>query len=577
MRGLMSEFPVPQQESGFTGIIGETVREQSDALRSCHPTHSWVGFGAGAEFLLSGHGRSATPCGHDSPFFRLMQRDGIVLLLGVGAGSLTNLHAVEDARNVQYLSAIEPLRRHATYTTSGRRIQYKYGDLLQDACVTAGILRTRRIGAANCHLLRARDLGSFLWVVTEDDPWCLVLRPSRGAYDPEADAKLKTTRMVKVWNANRDLSAWERLLEASRRPRQPVPFAPTAEPRTGCPAYRDACATSIGVPPTTFLLGRNSRTIHRTNPVWQLATSAIGLPQPLSQINFMNSNTLKAAIVGFDITPRFHSVCGAWGCTPTMTEVDLPLLSRCVALEEGGRRLIWYGSDLVGETIKGTDTYRDEVADALKLRRDQVIWSTSQTHSSGAVPGSSLTGSSVCDLSKNDPAFMAAERKRLMKSFIDAGRRALAEVQPARVWAGRGFCDSMSYNTRMPMPSGGVKFSRHHQEGLESGKFFDPTIGLVRFESPDGKPLGAIFNFCSHPATMINDKMISPDWVGTARAHIEDALGGAPAMFAQGFCGDVNCHHIFGTTEQAKRSGARLGRAAVEALSTLTPVRGNPC
>ena len=228
----------PSRESGFTGIIGETVREQSDALRSCHPTHSWVGFGAGAEFLLSGHGRSATPCGHDSPFFRLMQRDGIVLLLGVGAGSLTNLHAVEDARYVQYLSAIEPLRRHATYTTSGRRIQYKYGDLLQDACVTAGILRTRRIGAANCHLLRARDLGSFLWVVTEDDPWCLVLRPSRGAYDPEADAKLKTTRMVKVWNANRDLSAWERLLEASRRPRQPVHFAPTAEPRTGCPAYR---------------------------------------------------------------------------------------------------------------------------------------------------------------------------------------------------------------------------------------------------------------------------------------------------------------------------------------------------
>ena len=87
----------------------------------------------------------------------------------------------------------------------------------------------------------------------------------------------------------------------------------------------------------------------------------------------MNSNTLKAAIVGFDITPRFHSVCGAWGCTPTMTEVDLPLLSRCVALEEGGRRLIWYGSDLVGETIKGTDTYRDEVADALKWRGTRLL------------------------------------------------------------------------------------------------------------------------------------------------------------------------------------------------------------
>lgn len=134
----------------------------------------------------------------------------------------------------------------------------------------------------------------------------------------------------------------------------------------------------------------------------------------------------------------------------------------------------------------------------------------------------------------------------------------------------------MSYNTRLPMPNGGVKFSRHHGEGLQSGKPFDTTIGLVRFESVDGKTLGAIFNFCSHPATMINDRMISPDWVGTARQHIEAAIDGAPAMFVQGFCGDVNCHHIFGTPDMARRTGMRLGKAAVEALPTLIPVRSEP-
>jgi len=285
---------------------------------------------------------------------------------------------------------------------------------------------------------------------------------------------------------------------------------------------------------------------------------------------------LKAGIVGFDITPRFHPTCGAWGSTPSMPELDLPLLSRCVALDEGGRRLLWFGSDLIGDTVKGTDTIRDEIADTLGLRREQVIFSTSQTHSSGAVPGSALTGSSVCDLSKNNPEFMAQERKRFMQSYISAGRQAIDELQPVRVWAGRGFCDSISYNRRSPMAGGGVKFSRHHGEGLQNGKFFDPTVGLVRFERPDGKPLGAIFNFCSHPATMVNDRMISPDWVGTARAHLEEALGGAPAMYVQGFCGDVNCHGIFGTPAQAKRTGARLGRAAVEALPTLTPVRGEP-
>ncbi len=126
------------------------------------------------------------------------------------------------------------------------------------------------------------------------------------------------------------------------------------------------------------------------------------------------------------------------------------------------------------------------------------------------------------------------------------------------------------------MPSGGVKFSRHHSEGLQSGKFFDPTIGLVRFDDLQGHPLGAIFNYCCHPATMILDKWISPDWVGTARRLIEDALGGAPAMFVQGMCGDVNCYHIFGTPQQAKRTGEKLGRAAVKALPHLTPLRGAP-
>ena len=75
---------------------------------------------------------------------------------------------------------------------------------------------------------------------------------------------------------------------------------------------------------------------------------------------------------------------------------------------------------------------------------------------------------------------------------------------------------------------------------------------------------------------MIGGRWISPDWVGTARAIIEEALRGLPVMYVQGFCGDVNCHHIFGTPKQAQQTGTRLGRAAVEALPMLLPVRTVP-
>lgn len=229
----------PSQERGYTGKIGETVREQTDCLRSCHPTHSWVGIGGGSAFLLEGHRYSPTPCGRDSPFIRLMQHDGVVVLLGVGVNALTNIHVVEDVRNVPYLSAVDPDHRHATYTTSGRRIQYYYPNLFHLAMARAGIMRTTTIGCATCHGVKARDLGSFLWLITQDDPWCLVLRPCGDQYNPDEDAWRKTQGMAEAWHRNPDREAWQYLVEKSQHPdADPVQFQPAAKPRTDCPAYR---------------------------------------------------------------------------------------------------------------------------------------------------------------------------------------------------------------------------------------------------------------------------------------------------------------------------------------------------
>lgn len=228
----------PSREPGFTGIVGETIARQPDSLRSCHPTHSWVGIGGAAEFLLEGHGRSPTPCGAGSPFFQLMERDGAVLLLGVGIGSLTNIHAVEDVRNVPYLSAFDAPRRHATYTTSGRRLQYAYPELLLAVLRECGLIRTAKVGASTSFLLPARALGSFLWVATAADPWCLVLRPRGPQYDPFADACAKTLAMAQAWRRDPDHDAWREFLAASKVAVAPRMFEPAPAPAFDCPAYR---------------------------------------------------------------------------------------------------------------------------------------------------------------------------------------------------------------------------------------------------------------------------------------------------------------------------------------------------
>ncbi len=70
-------------------------------------------------------------------------------------------------------------------------------------------------------------------------------------------------------------------------------------------------------------------------------------------------NRLRAAMVGFEITPHFHPKFGAWGTTPSVTKMDPEvggLYARCLALEQGDRCVVWFGSDLVGSTVSLTDS-----------------------------------------------------------------------------------------------------------------------------------------------------------------------------------------------------------------------------
>ena len=133
-------------------------------------------------------------------------------------------------------------------------------------------------------------------------------------------------------------------------------------------------------------------------------------------------SNLNVGIVGFDITPEIDPVMGAWGTTPSMTEIDMPLLARCIALQQDERLLLWFGSDLVGEGLADTQKLREELAVLLGLRVDQVIWSTSQTHASGAIPGSGHSGSSSTDVAQLEPAKLAAARGAFLGKYADAGR-----------------------------------------------------------------------------------------------------------------------------------------------------------
>jgi aminoglycoside 3-N-acetyltransferase len=80
---------------GCVGVIAEVFRRMGGVLRSLHPTHSVSAAGPRAAEMIEGHETAETPCGAGTPYARLLEADGQILLLGATLDSNTAFHCME--------------------------------------------------------------------------------------------------------------------------------------------------------------------------------------------------------------------------------------------------------------------------------------------------------------------------------------------------------------------------------------------------------------------------------------------------------------------------------------------------
>lgn len=160
------------------GFLTEYFRTRHGTLRSLHPTHSVCGVGAQAEAMLRDHVQDRTPCGPCSPFNRLIERGGKILMLGCGLRPNTTMHAVEEYVVPPYLFGPERVytitdltgrvfrKAYVTHNFAGYRQRYdRIGDLLLEP-----ELQTGQVGDALCHLLDAQALHRAAVVKMREDP-----------------------------------------------------------------------------------------------------------------------------------------------------------------------------------------------------------------------------------------------------------------------------------------------------------------------------------------------------------------------------------------------------------------------
>jgi aminoglycoside 3-N-acetyltransferase len=89
------------------GKISEVFRRRPDAIRSLHPVHSVAAVGKLAAYITAGHEHCETGCGKGTPYLKMRDLGGKVMLLGVDMDRNTIMHSMEEEMDASYLLTLD--------------------------------------------------------------------------------------------------------------------------------------------------------------------------------------------------------------------------------------------------------------------------------------------------------------------------------------------------------------------------------------------------------------------------------------------------------------------------------------
>lgn len=105
----------------IVGVVSETFRRRPGVLRSLHPVHSVTAFGSKAEYITQGHDLCETGCGESTPYMKIAELGGKVMLLGVDMNRCTIMHSFEELVDSRFLLELDiPAPLYPPYLGEGK-------------------------------------------------------------------------------------------------------------------------------------------------------------------------------------------------------------------------------------------------------------------------------------------------------------------------------------------------------------------------------------------------------------------------------------------------------------------------
>ena len=260
---------------------------------------------------------------------------------------------------------------------------------------------------------------------------------------------------------------------------------------------------------------------------------------------------LKAGTGRRDVSPQQSVFLWGYPHVDRMsTGIYDPLYATAVCLDDGNQRTIAVSVDVLYVTAAMVAACRQRIAARVGVPPSHVLISATHTHS-GPVTAKVLAMSGDPVVPDPDPDYTEWLIEEMAAAAGDAAQR----VEEAEVAVTAVQIEGVGGNR------------------LDPGGPHDAEAGLVVVRRPHDRTLIAVqLVYAMHPTILHEDStLISADFPGYTRRHIETMHPGCRVVYHNGLCGNLSPrYHVEAQTfAEAERLGVRLGTFVTDAIGKL--------
>jgi len=219
---------------------------------------------------------------------------------------------------------------------------------------------------------------------------------------------------------------------------------------------------------------------------------------------------LRAGIAKIDITPDNPVKLYGYSSRKTLSEgVHDPLFARAVVFENNGKKVVLVSSDLGSYGGEVFLTIQKSILDKFNLKESELFLSAIHSHSSPVLSLNKENGD------PNNIQYTEALNKMLLTVIGEA----LKNLKPVHTGIGVGF-SPVGSNRREMKPDGSITLGRNPYGPT------DKEVLVMKIATPDGKPVGALFDYATHSTSLgARNMQISGDVLGLSAQFVEKILG----------------------------------------------------